>query len=502
MLDFLLEARDDGLFQGITDNGAGGLSSSLGEMAEESGGVRIQLERCPLKYEGLAPWEILLSESQERMSVAVAPENLPAFLLLARRRDVEATVVGEFTDSGMVEVLHEGRYVGLLSLSFLHHGLPTMRLPARWSPPARPEPPVLSDRSLRADLLSLLQDPNIASKEALVRQYDHEVQGGSVVKPFVGPESDGPSDGAVVRLRPEHTQGITVTHGVCPRYGDVDTYHMAMCAVDEAFRAHVALGGDPERAAALDNFCWPDPIESADNPDGAYKMAQLVRACRGLHDACVAYDLPLISGKDSMKNDARIGGKKVSVRPTLLVSLMGSIQDVRAAVTSDFKAPGQAVYLVGETRGELGGSSFERLVGVPLGACPTVCPEAALAGFYAVHTAIRAGFVTACHDLADGGLGVALAESVLAGRVGARVTLPALQAPKEPWAALYSETPSRLLVTVAEEHAGAFEEIAADASYTRIGSTVAEEILEIAAADGTSFVLALDELVAAFRGAL
>ncbi len=288
MLDMLLEARDLGLYRGLTDNGAGGLSSSLGEMAGLSGGVRIDLDACPLKYQGLAAWEILVSESQERMSLAVPPSSRDAFLDLARRRDVEATVVGAFTDSGAVEVFAGGALVGLLDLAFLHEGLPVMELRAAWR---APDCIAGGDGARRGQTcaprcVGMLADLNISSREEWVRQFDHEVQARSVVKPFVGRRRDAPSDGAVLRVRHDSRRGITVTHGICPRYGDHDTFDMAQCAVDEAVRAHVALGGDPERMAALDNFCWPDPVESPDTPDGAFKLAQLVRACRGLADAC------------------------------------------------------------------------------------------------------------------------------------------------------------------------------------------------------------------------
>ncbi|MGO9307595.1 MAG: AIR synthase-related protein, partial [Spirochaetia bacterium] len=260
MLDMLMEARDQGLYRGITDNGAGGLSSSLGEMADLSGGVSIDLDKCPLKYPGLAAWEILVSESQERMSLAVPPENIGAFLRLARRRDVEAAVVGEFTGTGRVEVFAHGRLVGMLGLDFLHGGLPVMELRAEWSP--RPAPADgLPVGDLRRMMLALIADSNVRSREGWVRCYDHEVQGRSVVKPFVGRRRDGPSDGAVLLVRHDSSRAVTVTHGICPRYGDHDTYDMAQCAVDEAVRAHVSLGGDPDQMAALDNFCWPDPVE-------------------------------------------------------------------------------------------------------------------------------------------------------------------------------------------------------------------------------------------------
>ncbi|MCX7040800.1 MAG: AIR synthase-related protein, partial [Spirochaetes bacterium] len=511
MLDMLLEARDLGLYDGLTDNGAGGLSSSLGEMASMSGGVRIDLDACPLKYQGLAPWEILVSESQERMSLAVAPAKLAALLDLARRRDVEATVVGEFTDSGRVEVFANTALVGLLGLAFLHDGLPTMDLRAEWAAPTAAGPVPVPACDLRRTMLDILSDPNVASKEEWVRQYDHEVQARSVVKPFVGVESDSPSDGAVLRVRPESARGITVTHGICPWYGDADGYKMAQCAVDEAVRAHVALGGDPERMSALDNFCWPDPVEGPDNPDGAFKLAQLVRACRGLADACRAYSLPLISGKDSMKNDARIGGRKISIRPTLLVSLMGIIPDVRRAVTTDFKAAGDLVYLVGETRGELGGTRFERLAGTPLGEGPSARPAAAFSVYRKLHRAIRRGIVRSCHDLSDGGLWAALAECSLGGRLGASIDLEAVPTSRETEREtdskrgreserlLFCETPSRLLVTISPRDHARLARHMAGAPLACIGEVTADAGVRVAAAGRELATIELGEIARAWK---
>ena len=480
MLDFLLEARDLGLYKGITDNGAGGLSSSLGEMAELAGGVRIELDRCPLKYPGLAPWEILVSESQERMSLSVDPEKADEFLELAARRDVEATVVGEFTNSGFVEVLYEEATVALVSLEFLHHGLPKMRLLAEWNPPERrsiadrPNLPGPDKADLTRLLLTILEDPNVASKEHLVRQYDHEVQAGSVIKPFCGSRADGPSDGAVLKPLFHSSRGITVTHGICPRYGDIDTYHMARCALDEALRAHVACGGDPDTAAALDNFCWPDPVVSEQTPDGAYKLAQLVRACRGLYDGCREYGIPLISGKDSMKNDARLGSRKVSVRPTLLISLIGVMPDIEKAVSTDFKRPGDAIFILGETRGELGGTAFESADGRLYDTVPKTDIEKSMRLYRALHQAVCAGLVASCHDLSDGGLAVAAAESAFGGRVGAEIDIGPVPVPAgrflEPSRILFCETPGRFIVSAAEENTAAFSNMMKGSAFARIGT--------------------------------
>ncbi|MCF7928927.1 MAG: phosphoribosylformylglycinamidine synthase subunit PurL [Spirochaetales bacterium] len=502
MIDFLLEARDRGLYKGITDNGAGGLSSSLGEMAEEAGGIRIYLDRCPLKYPGLAPWEILVSESQERMSLSVAPEKLESFLELARRRDVEATVVGEFTDSEQVEVFYSDQLVGALSLQFLHHGLPRMQLKARWKPPKRNHEsvPQGSPADYRRWTLDLLSQPNIASKERLVRQYDHEVQGQSVTGPFAGKKSTGPSDGAVIRPLSGSRRGAVISHGIAPRYGDIDTYAMAACSVDEALRAIVAGGGDPDQVSALDNFCWPDPVESPDNPDGSYKLAQLVRAARGLFDSCVDYGIPLISGKDSMKNDAVTGNKKISVRPTLLISMIGIIEDVCKSVSTDFKQEGDIIYLIGETGEDLGGSSLEALHQSCYAQVPVPRPNQAMETYRSLHAAMQKGLISSAHDLADGGLAVALAESCIGGENGCKIDIEHVpgnggrttEKKLSTSAVLFSETPSRLLVSLPPNQEEEFIEVLGNQA-TRLGTVESGQTLQVDR-DGTEVMsLCLEE---------
>jgi phosphoribosylformylglycinamidine synthase II len=512
--DLLLEARDLGLYRGLTDNGAGGLSSSLGEMATLSGGVRVDLDRCPLKYAGLAPWEVLLSESQERMSLAVPKDRLDAFLALAKRRGTEATVVGEFTADGFVEVTSSGRRVARIDLAFLHDGLPTMELRSEWIEPRRREADRAAGKApeaaaaetaprpdLAVRLRAVLSDPNVRSREEWVRQYDHEVQGRSVVKPFVGVRREAPSDGAVLRLRPDSRLGITVTHGIAPRYGDWDAYDMARCVVDEAVRGHVALGGDPDRMAGLDNFCWPDPVEGPDNPDGAYKLAQLVRACRGLAEACTAYGLPLISGKDSMKNDARVGGRRISVRPTLLVSLLGVVPDVRRSLTTDFKRQGDSLWLVGASRGELGGTVYERIAGQRFGACPSPVPSESMRLYRRIHRAARRGLVSSCHDLSDGGLWVALAESALGGVLGTDVSLDAVPADRllSVDQLLFGETPGRLLVSVAPRRERRFRRMMRGLPAARIGVVAAGDRVRVMRGDAEVCSMTIGSIRAAWK---
>jgi phosphoribosylformylglycinamidine synthase len=528
MLDFLLEARDLLLFTAITDNGAGGLSSSLGEMAEKSGGVAVYLDKCPLKYQGLAPWEILVSESQERMSVSVPEENLERFLALAKRRGVEATAVGTFTDSGTVEIYYGDRLLGLIDLEFLHNGLPPMELHAAWKPrediqtadgkddrsatgsiPSfRPRPrfeQAEGSPPLEELLEALLADPNIASKEHLVRQYDHEVQGHSIVKPFTGKNSDAPSDGAVIKPLYDSYRGITVTHGICPRVGDIDAYHMARAAVDEAYRGHIACGGDPELVSALDNFCWPDPVESDYTPDGRYKLAQLVRAARGLKDACLAYEIPLISGKDSMKNDARIGNLKVSIRPTLLISLMGIITDVRRAMSTDFKTAGDCIFIVGRTTPELGGSSYQQITGNRFSTCPEADTQQAMTIYNTVAESIERGLLASCHDISDGGLAVAAAECCIGGELGAELypdRLPGDEMRGQPiQTALFSETPSRFLISVPPSKRTDFEDVIRKRGVpaSHIGTVTEKPVLCFAGEDRVYLQTQLTHLITAWK---
>lgn len=503
MFDFLLIARDRGYYSSITDNGAGGLSSSVGEMAEDTGGFEMHLDRAPLKYSGLQPWEILISEAQERMTLAVPPQHIEAFLCLAQEMDVEATDLGHFTDSGYFHCLYDGRPVTYLKMSFVHDGVPRMVLPARWQDPTQrglKEPELSEPADYNATLKQMLGRLNICSKESVVRRYDHEVQAGTVVKPLTGVVNDGPSDAAVIRPLPESNAGIVVSHGLCPRYSDIDTYHMMACAIDEALRNYVAVGGDIGHVSGLDNFCWCDPVESEKTPDGAYKAAQLVRANQALRDYCVAFGVPLISGKDSMKNDYMIGDRKISIPPSVLFSVMGRIDDIHKAVTMDVKQPGDLVYLLGETRNELGASEYYTMHGEVGCQVPTVDSTTALKLFQTINRAQQQAVLASCHDLSDGGLGVALAETAFAGGYGVKADLRNVSTPEKMRAdqILFSETPSRFLVTVRPEQREAFEGIFGGQNLGLIGVVTEAPILRI---DGLQGELLVEENIDALKAA-
>lgn len=492
MTDFLLEAKDARLYRCITDNGAGGLSCSVGEMARLSGGCQLHLERAPLKYAGLDPWEILLSEAQERMTLAVPPEEVDDFLSLARRRGVEATVLGSFTDSGKFHVLYDGKTVAYLDMDFFHEGVPKKEMTARWQPPLHDEPDIPVKSDLTADLVQLLSRLNICSKESVIRQYDHEVQGASVIKPLVGAENDGPADAAVIRPLLGRKEGIAISNGINPFYGDIDTYHMVACVVDEAIRNIIAVGGKLGYIAGLDNFCWPDPIVSEKTPDGEYKLAQLVRAARALYDYAIAFGVPCISGKDSMKNDYKVGKYRISVPPTLLFSALGRIDDVEKCVTMDAKAPGDSVYVLGVTREEMGGSQYFAMHGGVGNSVPEVNAKAATKLYNALSSAIENGLVRSCHDCSDGGLGVALAETAFAGGYGMRISLDAvpLENLDRDDFILFSESQSRFVVTVSPDKREQFERTLAGDPFAFVGEVTADTRFEVIGLSGDTVIVA------------
>ncbi|MCS6909670.1 MAG: phosphoribosylformylglycinamidine synthase subunit PurL [Anaerolineales bacterium] len=508
LIEVITRARDEGLYHAITDCGAGGLSSAVGEMASACG-AEVDLSRVRLKYAGLAPWEIWLSEAQERMVLAAPPDSLDRLQALCALFDVELTDIGAFTATGRLTVRYGDTLVLDLANEFLHEGIPQRRLQAEirdWrlasaqssvfnlhSPPS----------TFNATLLALLAHPNIASKADVIRVYDHEVQGGTVVKPLTGAQNDGPSDACV--LKPAGTKGmrgIVLSNGINPQYGKLDPYRMALSAVDEAIRNAVAVGADPERIALLDNFCWGDP----NRPE---TLGALVEAARGCHDAALHYGAPFISGKDSLNNEyLGADGQRHAIPGTLLISAIGLIEDVGQAVTMDLKAAGDVMYLLGETRPEFGGSHFD----IVRDAQPTDkrrhtqhairntqhvpdLPPYAPRLYRALHAAMRAGLVRACHDLSEGGLAVAAAEMCIGGRLGMALTL----ATDDPITALFSESNGRLLVEVHPSDCAAFEQVLAGLPLARLGMVTGGDRLTLTTTTETLISLTTTELLTAWQ---
>jgi len=412
-LDIIIQARAMLLYDCITDCGAGGFSSAVGEMGKDIG-AEVRLERAPLKYGGLAPWEILLSEAQERMVLSIPPENLVRFMSLCEREDVEAVIIGKFTDTKRFVVKYEDVTVADLDMSFLHGGVPRYPRPAVWNTRRYDEPKGPEPADLSKALKMVLGSFNVASKEWVVRQYDHEVQGASILKPLQGAEDDGPGDAAVIAPVFGSYRGLAVSNGIAIRYGDIDTYWMAAAAIDEAIRNVVAVGAAIDDVAILDNFCWGNP----DKPD---RLGDLVRASRACYDIATVYGTPFISGKDSFYNEFAVEGDTIAVPPTLLISALAVIPDVRRCVSMDFKKAGNPIYVVGMTYDEMGGSQYFRELGFIGNKVPKLDAKKSKKIFRAMSGAIKAGCVRACHDVSDGGLAVALAESAFAGGLGARI---------------------------------------------------------------------------------
>ena len=503
VLDVLLKARDEGLYSAVTDCGAGGFSSAVGEMGAEIG-AEVWLERAPLKYEGLSYTEIWISEAQERMVLAVPEDKWPRLEALCQSENVEATVIGRYVPTGKLELKYRGITVGQLDMHFLHDGRPKVERQATYkstkyevrstkkaSGDLSNSSFVLRPLSFGEILLQLLSSLNIASKEWVIRQYDHEVQGGSVIKPLVGVANDGPSDAAVLRPVLSSRRGLVVACGMNPQYGDFDTYAMAACAIDEAVRNCVAVGADPRRIAILDNFCWG----YTDRPE---TLGALVRAALACYDVAVAYGTPFISGKDSLNNEFTYqineGRRTIQIPHTLLISALGQVEDVRRCVTMDLKTPGDLLYQIGATKNELAGSHFELVAGDPNGntLVPQVDPPVARRIFTAIHAAMSQGLIRTCHDLSEGGLAVAAAEMAFAGGYGARIRLS--EAPRDgsvdPRAGnldtvlLFSESASRFLAEVPPQHRAALEAIlqSADVPFAHIGEVTEADRLHIARA--------------------
>ncbi|MCA9077179.1 MAG: phosphoribosylformylglycinamidine synthase subunit PurL [Planctomycetaceae bacterium] len=497
LLDVILEARDKGLYNAITDCGAGGFSSAVGEMGEETG-AEVWLDKAPLKYSGLTYTEIWISEAQERMVLSVPPESWDEFEALCASEGVEATVIGQFTDTKRLILKYDGTEVGNLDMAFLHDGRPPVIREAVYQSPDRQEGDPANDHSGESladasgadhtdTLKAILSSLNVCSKEWIIRQYDHEVQAGSVVKPLVGVANDGPSDAAVVRPDLTSNRGLVISCGMNPHYGDHDPYWMAAAAIDEAVRNCVAVGADPSRIAILDNFCWG-------NTERPETLGSLVRAALGCQETAIAFGTPFVSGKDSLNNEFTYGDQTISIPPSLLITALGQVTDIRRCVTMDLKEPGNVLFLVGETKAELGGSHFNLCRGVTGGEVPKVDLKHAPKVFAAMHEAISTECVRSCHDLSEGGLAVAIAEMAFAGGLGADLSLNEFGKLNDT-VVLFSESCTRFVVEVGEENADQFAELIEQRTgrrAVRLGAVAKSDRLRITSIEGN---LLMDESI-------
>ncbi|MBU6323823.1 MAG: phosphoribosylformylglycinamidine synthase [Patescibacteria group bacterium] len=502
------EARDAGLYDAITDDGAGGLSSSVGEMARDmllprgkKGGCDVDLSEVPLKYPGLAPWQIWISESQERMTLAVPKAKWKTLQELFEKRGVESTVIGRFTTSGRCVVRHGKKKLMDMDMDFLHDGRPKERQESRKPPQGSGEQPARAPRAPEKDFLALLARPNIGSYAFISDQYDHEVQGGSVTKPLAG-RGRVNADAGVFRPRLASPKGVVLAQGMFPIYSDLDAYASAAAALDYAVRAAVCAGGNPDYLALLDNFCW----SSGNSPERLYELKEAARAC---YEGAVAYGAPFISGKDSMHNDFRGFDAKgnavhIQVPPTLLISAIGVMQDASKAVTLDPKIAGDLVYLIGKTNEEMGGSEYAAMLSETSGKdwkggrAPRTDFKANMKAYRALSRAVKAGLVASALPVGRGGLAAALGKAAVAGGLGIEADIRKLPGTAASDAAkLFSESTGRALITVASENRKAFEELFTGIPSTRIGTVASDAKLTIRGQK--KFAIPLAKLAKAYR---
>ncbi len=465
MVDTILQARDKNLYSAITDCGAGGLSSAVGEMGATLG-AKVYLEKVPLKYTGLSYTEIWISESQERMVLSVPKGNIAALIDVFNKENVEAKVIGEFTDTKRLELYYKDNPVCNLDMDFLHKGLPKVIKRAQYSQPKHKEPKIPCPKDLSGYLFKLLSRYDICSKEWVIRQYDHEVQGGSVLKPLAGIVNDGPSDASVVKPILNSSKGIIVSNGINFRFGLIDPYWMAASCIDEALRQIIAVGGSLKEVAILDNFCWGNP----DKPD---RLGSLVRAAYGCYDIARGFGAPFISGKDSLNNEYTVKGKTLAIPGTLLISALAVTDDINKTISMYAKQAGDLLYVVGETRDELGGSHYYDLFGFIGNNVPKVNPKKAKLTFDALSKASSSGLIKAMHDCSEGGLAVALAEMAFSGGLGMEIFLGevpfASKSQKRNDVILFSESNSRFIVEVEKRNRKNFEKILKGIPFGLIG---------------------------------
>ncbi len=467
------EARNMNLYNSITDNGAGGISCSVAEMARECGGALVNLEKVPLKYPGLQPWQIWISESQERMTLSVPKKKIKVFKNLMESRGVEAIVIGEFTNSKKCIVNYNDKKIMDMDMEFLHNGLPKHKLKITKFVQKNIEPKLEEKKSYTKDLLNLLEVNNIGGFSFISEQYDHEVQASSVLKPLSGAGQIN-TDAQVFHPVLNSPKGAVLSSALYPSYGDISTYHMAACAIDTAIRNVVSAGGTLKHLSILDNFCW---CSSNDKK----RLGQLVDAVKACYEYAVGYGTPFISGKDSMFNDFKGYDQKgnpvkISIPPTLLISAISVIPDIVKTISPEFKQKEDIIYLLGETDDELGGGEYFKMLAqinknnnignnVPL-----VDLNKNKKTYFTLEKLIEKELLSSSLSVISGGLAIALAKASIGGMLGCNVSTSDLTGNTNSLdAKLFSESQGRILVSISPRKVKEFEKIVKKISYTKLG---------------------------------
>jgi len=462
----VLEIADRRLASAITDMGGGGMSSGVCEIAKSFNcGVDVDLASIPLKIQDMSPWEIWISETQERMLLVVPEPTLAKVLSVFEREELEASAFGKLIPGGDVILRNRDEPVGQLGLDFLFSPpLPNLEAKADLRQKKPESTKQFPETDLSSDILSLLKAPNIASKEGIVRTYDTEVQGNTIVKPFQYPGS-GPNDAAVLKPIMNSERGLVVSCGYNPRLARLDPYWMAAASIDEAVRNNVAAGG--RRIALLDNFAWG-------NPEDPENLGELVRAARACYDVAKGLETPFVSGKDSLYNQTPLG----DILPTLVITALGIVPEISRSMSADFKKEGNSIYLVGETKSEMGGSEYFKLKNVQGGEVPKLDPVSAATLYRTVNRLTDQSYVRACHDISQGGLAISLAEMCFARGLGAEIVFEneASDSQMKLVTELFSESNSRFLMEVDLSEEDKFEKMLRGFPYTKLGMVARDGI--------------------------
>jgi phosphoribosylformylglycinamidine synthase len=481
LTEAILRARDKNLFSSITDCGAGGISSAITELSQEHG-VRVDLEKVPLKYRGLSYTEIWISESQERMVFFSRSEHLGELEAIFAEEDVELAVVGEVTSTNKLELSYSGNKVCDLDMEFIFN-LPKLKKQAVWINKKQDDLKLEAKSNYNQELKSLLASLNIACKDWIIREYDHEVQAGSVNKAISGIEGIALSDAAVCRPDLRSQKCVAIGFGINPFYSDIDPYWMAALAIDEALRNLISVGANLKKTFILDNFCWGSPQDSQ-------VLGSLVRASEACYDFSTYYQVPFISGKDSLYNEYEVGKKHISIPGTLLISAVSVLDDWRKIITNSFKSEDNLIYSIGSTKPELGSSEYFRSLKVKQGIVPKIDRSQANKIFNSLTKAIAGDLVESCHDCSEGGLAVSVSEMCLGGDLGANIFLA--EVPQTEgilgYELLFSESASRFVVEVKKENQKAFEAQLANLPFGLIGCVAKDKKLIVYAKDSQELI--------------
>ncbi len=479
------EARGMNLYNSITDNGAGGISCSVAEMAKESNGCEVDLDKVPLKYPGLEPWKIWISESQERMTLSVPKKSWKEFSKLMQRRGVEAVIIGKFNNSGICRVNYNGQTIMEIDMEFLHEGLPHRLIKTKEPKRNYKKIIVPKQKNIQEIFFKLLKSLNITSFEYISSQYDHEVQANSVLKPLIG-KGKVNSESSVVAPVLGSKKGAVLSQGIYPTYSEIDPYNMAGASIDTAIRNVVATGGNIDKIAILDNFCWC----SSNDPE---RLWQLKQAAKGCYDFATAYETPFISGKDSMFNDFKgydEKGKeiKISVPPTLLISSIGVIDDILKTNSIDVKIPGDLIYLIGQTTEDLGGSEYFGQLKIKGGDVPKTNALKNRSMYKDFYKATEKGLVASAIAATRGGIGVALAKMSMAGMLGIEVSIKKMDGLKRDDFVLFSESQGRIIVTVDPKNKNEFEKLMKKHSLAQLGKVGKNNTFVITGLNGKEII--------------